>query len=227
MKTILFLHGWGGNADSFAPISQYFARASDENGEPYQILVPSLPCPPSAIYTLEDYADDVDEFLQIHKVAHCCVIAHSFGARLVAVLNARHPKLFTKIVITGGAGLKPRWRFRVWLKIHWYKLCRRLGWRINGGSADYRRLDANGKQTFQNIIRRDLTGEVQQITAPVLLIWGGRDCDTPLSQMHRWRRLLPQAEFIIYRRCGHFAYLEQSARFINDVMHFLQRRPNA
>ena len=221
MPTILFLHGWGGNADSFAPISQYFLRATDESGEPYQVLTPSLPCPPTVVYTLDDYADDVDHFLQKHHVARCIVIVHSFGARLVAILNARHPKLFTKIIITGGAGLKPRWHFCVWLKIRWYKMCRRLGLKVNGGSTDYRLLDENGKQTFQNIIHRDLTFEIKQITAPTLLIWGARDRATPLEQMRRWCRLVPHAQTIVYRHGGHFAYLEDAARFISDVSRFI------
>lgn len=221
MSTILFLHGWGGDVNSFAPISQYFTRACDENGKPYQVLIPTLPYPPTEIYTLENYADDIDRFLQEHQVARCVVVAHSFGARLVAVLNARHPKLFTKIIITGGAGLPPRWRFGVWLKIRWCKLCRRLRWRVPRGSADYRVLDDNGKRTFQNIIQRDLTDEIGQITVPTLLIWGARDRATPLDQCRRWQKLIPQAQTIIYRRCGHFAYLEKSARFIHDVAHFL------
>lgn len=227
MPTILFLHGWGGNQNSFAPISQYFMRATDQKGESYRVLTPSLPCPPNIVYTLEDYADDIDEFLQAQKVTRCIVIAHSFGARLVAILNARHPKLFTKIVITGGAGVKSRWRIRVWLKICWYKLCRRLGFKINGGSADYRVLNTNGKKTFQNIIQRDLTFEIKQITAPTLLIWGSKDNATPISQLRRWRRLLSQAQTKIYRRMGHFAYLEDAARFISDVACFLCGGDNA
>ena len=221
MPTILFLHGWGGTADSFAPISQYFARATNQQGEPYRVLAPSLPCPPDTIYTLDDYADDVDAFLQQHKVTRCVVVAHSFGARLVAILNARHPKLFTRIILTGAAGLKPRWRFHVWLKVRWYQLCRHLGFKVQGGSADYRILDANGKQTFKNIVNRDLSWEFQQITTPVLLVWGARDRATPLEQCRRLQSLIPQAQTIIYRHCGHFAYLQESARFISDVKRFM------
>ena len=222
MQTILFLHGWGGNADSFAPIYQYFARSYNEQGELYQVLAPSLPCPPTkSVYTLEDYADDVDRFLQDHKVARCIVVAHSFGARLVAVLNARHPKLFTKIVITGGAGLKVR-RLSMWFKIHWYKLCRRFGVQVTGGSADYRQLDDNGKRTFKNIVNRDLSAEFKQITVPTLLIWGSRDRATPVNLCRRLKRLIPNAQTIIYPRVGHFAYLDCSARFINDVRQFLR-----
>ena len=221
MTTILFLHGWGGNADSFAPISNYFVRTCDEQGKPYQVLAPTLPCPPSAVYNLEDYADDVDKYLQDHQVARCVVVAHSFGARLVAVLNARHPKLFTKIVITGGAGLRLR-SFWMWLKIRWYKLWRQLGWRGTGGSADYRCLDANGKRTFQNIVNRDLMAEFRQISAPVLLIWGARDRATPIILCRRLGRLIPHAQSIIYKKAGHFAYLDCAARFISDVNCFLR-----
>lgn len=211
------LHGWGGNADSFAPISQYFARDPD-----IQVLVPSFPCPPRKVYTLENYADDLETYLQEHQVTQCVVIAHSFGARLVALLNARQPKLFTQIVITGGAGL-PHKSLRVWWKVRWYRWLRRLGFAVQGGSRDYRQLDANGKRTFQNIIHRNLEIEVAQITAPTLLIWGTKDKDTPLCQMRRWMRLVPQSEIVLYRGKGHFAYLEDTARFINDVEHFLSK----
>lgn len=216
MRTFLFLHGWGGNADSFAPISQYFAQRAD-----CRVLTPSLPCPPCEVYTLENYADDVDAYLQQQAVTRCVVIAHSFGARLVALLNARHPQLFTHIILTGGAGLPVRPSWWVRCKIRWYKFCRRLGWRVQGGSADYRQLDANGKRTFQNIIHRDLSWEAQQITAPTLLVWGSRDRATPLAELRRWQICVPQAQTIIYRGKGHFAYLENHARFIGDVLRFL------
>ena len=228
MQALLFLHGWGGSGDSFAPISQYFARMREDDGTPtYQVLTPSLPCPPhDVVYTLDNYADDVERYLREHAVTRCMVVAHSFGARLVALLNARHPELFSKIVITGGAGLPPRWRLGVWLKIRWYKLCRRVGWQVKAGSADYRNLDVNGKQTFQNVIHRDLTPEVKQITAPCLLIWGARDRDTPLDQFRRWGRLVLHAQKVVYPRRGHFAYLEDPARFINDVVRFLREGQN-
>ncbi len=220
MQTILFLHGWGGDASSFAPISQYFARTVDADGEPYQVFTPAVACPPQTVYTLEDYADDIDNFLQVRQVTQCIVVAHSFGARLVAVLNARHPQLFSKIVITGGAGLK-NWRLKTWLKIQWYRLRRRLGLKPTGGSADYRRLDDNGKRTFQNIVNRDLSREIAQITAPVLLIWGAQDRETPLCHMHRFARLIPHAKKIVYLHSDHFAYLSEAGRFINDVSKFL------
>jgi len=221
MRTFLFLHGWGGNAESFKPISQYFERTII-CGQACRILAPSLPCPPQAVYTLDDYANDVEAYLQEQQVTQCIVIAHSFGARIVAILNARHPDLFKQIIITGGAGLIVRKSFHVKWKIWWYKIRRRLGFKIHGGSTDYQKLDDNGKRTFQNIIHRDLSAEVRQIMVPLLLIWGSKDRDTPLVQLRRWCQLVPHAQKVIYKNKGHFAYLEDSARFIIDVTRFLK-----
>lgn len=203
---ILFLHGWGGNADSFAPISNYFARTQ-------QVLTPTLPCPPDTVYNLADYARDVLKYLHDHGVTQCAVVAHSFGARLVAVLNAMQPTLFTKIVITGGAGLPPRRTLT-----RWWRLRKN---RKQGGSPDYRNLSPNGKKTFQNIVNRDLTPEIGQITAPTLIINGDRDDATPCSMAKRWHRLVRGSQLKVYRGCGHFAYLDRAAQFIQDVRQWL------
>lgn len=217
MQTLLLLHGWGGNADSWAPISQYFRRD-------YQVLTPEFACPPATVYTLDDYVRDLEQYLQAHQVTRCAVVAHSFGARLVAVLNAKRPDLFSKIVITGGAGLRPRFSGWRWLKIRWFKLRRQLFGRTDGGSAEYRALDNNGQATFRNLINRDLAPEITHITAPLLLINGDRDTATPLYLAKRWRKLAKNAKSCrlqIYHGHGHFAYLESRARFIKDVAEFL------
>ena len=215
MPTLLFLHGWGGDANSFAGVANYFRRD-------YTVLTPALPCPPvGVVYDLDDYARDLWQYLQAHGVTQCAVIAHSFGARVVAVINAAHPELFTKIIITGGAGLRPRFNLLTWCKIKGYKIGRRLGLPVRGGSADYRDLDPDGQATFRNIVNRDLAPEIAAIRVPLLLIWGKRDTATPVSMQKRWQKLVPQAVSIIYREHGHFAYLTNQARFIKDVREFL------
>lgn len=213
--TLLFLHGWGGDARSFAGVADYFRRD-------YDVLTPALPCPPAGVvYTLDDYARDLWQYLQQQHVTRCAVIAHSFGARVMAVLNAAHPDLFSKIVVTGGAGLPPRFNLWTWAKIRLHKLKRVLGLPSHGGSADYRALNDDGKATFQNIIHRDLSAEIAQIKAPLLLIWGQRDTATPVSMLRRWQKLVPGAVGIVYREHGHFAYLTNQARFIKDVREWL------
>jgi pimeloyl-ACP methyl ester carboxylesterase len=216
MDTILFLHGWGGNERSFAPVEKYFGRY-------YRTFCPPLPCPPDTVWTLNDYVIYIEDFLAKNSITKCCIICHSFGARVAVLLMTKNPRLADKLIVADGAGLKPRFNLRIWLKIRIYKLKKRLFGRANGGSPDYRRLPPNGKMTFNNILGCDLRGEIKKIKTPTLLIYGARDRATPPYMAKRWAKLCPAAEYKIYKNCGHFAYLDNTAQFIKDCAQFIQK----
>jgi pimeloyl-ACP methyl ester carboxylesterase len=216
MDTILFLHGWGGNEHSFAPVEKYFSGR-------FRTLCPSMPCPPKDIWTLDDYVVYIEKILADNNITKCHIICHSFGARVAALLINKNPRLADKLIVTGGAGLKTKFRLRVWLKIKIYKVKKRLFGRVRGGSADYRDLTPNGKKTFNNIVGRDLIEEVKNIKIPTLLIYGAKDRSTPTYMAKRWAKANRNAEYKIYKCCGHFAYLENTARFIKDCEQFIQR----
>ena len=207
MRTILFLHGWGASPDSFVAIRKYFDNE-------YCTIAPALPTPPDEVWTLNDYVDYVQMILQRNNITKCDIVAHSFGAR-VAVLLAKRG-MVGKMVITGGAGLRPRFNLWVWLKIKIYKI-----FKLGKGSTDYKKLNANGKATFNNIIRRDLATEISTLDVPTLLITGERDRATPPYMAKRWARVAGNARYKIYKGCGHFAYLDNPTRFIKDAREFL------
>ncbi|MDR1917915.1 MAG: alpha/beta hydrolase [Christensenellaceae bacterium] len=275
METILFLHGWGGNEHSFAPIEKYFGRY-------FQTLCPAMPCPPDEVWTLDDYVMSVEKLLAENNVTKCHIICHSFGARVAVLLINKNPHLVGKLIVTGGAGLKPRFNLRIWAKIKIYKIKKRLFGRAKGGSADYRKLTPNGKKTFNNIVGRDLCNEIKKVKTPTLLIYGAKDRATPVYMAKRWAKLCGAklckadghgangvvaneygvvgdnangggvnsgkvklcgaelcnadghgvnvggaklcgvtCEYKIYKNCGHFAYLEDTGRFIADAEKFL------
>jgi len=209
MQTLLFLHGWGGDENSFAPIRGYFENE-------YRCLFFKFDCNPSVVMTLEDYADAVATYLRDNSVKRCFVIAHSFGARVAVILANRNPELFKKIVLTGAAGLRPRFCFKTWLKIRLYKITG-----FGKGSADWQKLGIHGRQTFQNVIRRDLSSEITRIYAPVLLIWGMRVRATPKYMAKRWTKLVVSGKLIMYKSAGHFCFVDNPARFVRDVGRFL------
>ncbi len=213
MKTILFLHGWGGNENSFALVKKYFENE-------YRVLSPVMPCPPEEVWTMREYADCIKKYLSDNNVDNCYVIAHSFGARVVSILASENKELFDKIIITGGAGLRPRFNLNIWLKIVLYKIRKKIFGYANGGSKDYIKLTDNGKATFNNIIKNDLSVEISKIQNPTLLITGEKDKATPVYMAKRWTKLSASARYKIYKNAGHFAYLEQSTKFIKDVREF-------
>jgi len=220
MKTILFLHGWGGDENSFANILPFFSKY-------FNCLTPSLPMfqkdqdSPDTPWTLDNYADYVEKYLDSHNVEKCHIMAHSFGARVTTILVTRNPDRFERIVLTGAAGIRRR-KLSTFIKIKFYKLKRKLGFKQkSGGSSDYQKLTNIGRKTFQNIINRDLRPEIKQITNHTLLIFGKKDTSTPVKLGKKWAKLSPNAKLLIYKQRGHFAFIDETSRFIKDSHKFL------
>ena len=199
--TLLFLHGWGGDENSFAPLLPYFRIK-------YNCLAPTF-SPPHP-WTLEDYADFVEKFLDQHSIEHCHIIAHSFGARITALLVTRNPLRYGKLVLAGAAGLRmPSLRTKLRLK-------------LRKPSKDYLAMPPEGKQTFKNIVNRDLSPEIANIQNKTLLIFGRNDKSTPVKMGRRWEKLMSDSKLVIYKNSGHFPYIDQTGRFIRDVALFLE-----
>lgn len=226
-ETILFLHGWGTNSSIFVRVMSFFENLSVD----YKILALDLPMfacgdsdSPGAPWGLENYSDYVEQFLDKEGVENCHIIAHSFGARVAVLLCTRNLGRFGKLVLTGAAGLRKRLSFCKCLRVRFHK----MGIWKNKGSEDYRKLTHTGKVTFQNILRRDLSGEIANLKNPTLLIWGRKDSATPLKMGKKWLRLQNKgwtkqkpARILIYRDSGHFCFLDEPERFIRDAHSFL------
>lgn len=210
MENLLLLHGWGGDEKSFATVLPFFKTL-------YNCICVKMPMESDAPWKLEDYANLVIAELDREGIEHTHVIAHSFGARVTAVLVNLQPERFGKLVLAGPAGIKPRFNLWRWLKVRLHKLkiikCK--------GSADYRTLSRNGKITFQNIIKKDLGTEISRIKHPSLIIWGARDKSIKKYMVKRWTKLNPYTRMKIYKGSGHFCFLDEPARFTIDVEEFL------
>ena len=207
---ILFLHGWGTDSTSFASIRRFF----ESN---YQCVFVDFDCNPKVEMMLDDYAEYVKKTLAEKNITKVNIIAHSFGARVAVLLAKRNPNLVNRMVLTGAAGLKPRFNIVTWLKIRLYKT-----FKIGHGSTDYRNLCPAGKKTFQNIIKCDLSLEIKNLAVSTLLVWGRKDKTTPIYMAKRWTRLQTGVILKTYPEAGHYAFVDAPARFIYDVQKFFE-----
>jgi len=209
MENILFLHGWGGDEKSFSSILPFFRTK-------YNCVCVSMPREPDTVWTLGDYANFVFEELDKKDIQKTHIIAHSFGARVAALLVNLQPERFDKLVLTGPAGIRPRFNLWRWFKIrlHKAKITK------SKGSADYRVLSHNGKLTFQNIIKRDLAPEISRITNSTLIIWGVCDKSVKNYMVKRWTKLQCCITLKVYQNSGHFCFLDKPSRFTIDVEEF-------
>ncbi len=234
---MLLLHGWGGCADSFAPVSLRLQAV-------FSVYAVDFPAHgdsdmPKKPWHVQDFADILRAFIQEHQLEGCAVIAHSFGGRVVLKLASREPRLFQKIVLTGGAGIRPKRKASYYRKVYGYKLLKRLSnhglcvavakWLgadirqkvAEAGSAEYRALPEVMRRTFSNIVNEDLSACLAKIQAPTLLIWGTEDTETPLWMGEQMEKSIPDAGLVKLKGGSHFAYLEQLETFVAVVLYFL------
>ena len=61
--------------------------------------------------------------------------------------------------------------------------------------------------------KENLEGQLDRLTAPVLIIWGQDDRAAPLDLAIRLLRELPDARLVVFSRCGHWAQVEHQAEF--------------
>jgi pimeloyl-ACP methyl ester carboxylesterase len=217
----LILHGWGENSERWKD----FAKELASQG--FQVIVPDLPGfgksdpPPEAGWSVADYADWTQKFLQALRLKDFFLIGFSFGGRIAIKLAARQPSGLRSLVLIAAAGIieKLTWRqlaakflsqassrFRVpSSKFQVPALLRRALYRL-AGTRDYLQALGPMKATFKKVISEDLTLELSKIKAPTLLIWGKQDRLISLNSARLMQNLIPDSRLKIFKGQGHLLY---------------------
>lgn len=228
---VLLLHGWGCDGTIFSFIASGLMEQAD---------VTTLDFPghgrsdePPAPWGVPEYAAMVRELIQREGLAPVDIIAHSFGGRVAIYLAATWPELVSKLLITGGAGIKKPAGPQQEKRQRHYKQYKALLGKLEAvrplqkpisrlqdalrqryGSPDYNRLSEGMRATFVKIVSQDLLSMLPQIKAPTLLVWGGEDTETPLWMGQEMERDIPDAGLVVFEGGSHFAFLEQWQRFL-------------
>ena len=77
-------------------------------------------------------------------------------------------------------------------------------------------------------LRKDLTSyhlfdEVDRLTMPTLVIYGGRDRLLPTKSVPKWATKLPAGELEVIERCGHMPIIEKPEQVVTRMKAFLAR----
>jgi len=235
---VLLLHGWGCDSSLMRPVSE---RLQDE----YRTLTIDFPGhgksgrPPEP-WGVPEYARCLASLLDQLDFSPCAVIAHSFGARVAAYLAAEDPSRFTKIVLTGAAGIRKPPTEEDKQRNADFQRKKQMAARLKAvpglrgfaerteeklrqkyGSPDYRALDPEMRKTFVKVISQDLQEYYPKIQQSTLLIWGDRDTETPMWMGDKIESLIPDAGLVLLGGGTHFAYLERLNEFVLIVKNFL------
>lgn len=231
-KPLIILHGWGSSKRVMMPAAQNLSHLRTN----FVLDLPGFgdsPEPPNA-WSIDDYADAVQAFIEFLDEEKVDVLVHSFGGRIILKLCARDfgKTHIDKVLITGGAGMKPKRSLKFYIKKYTAKILKApfmvlpgslrekaLGWLRSTslwkslGSSDYSKLSGVMRETFVKSVTEHLESSLPQIPHEVLLLWGQNDDATPVYQAKRIEKGIENAALVIIEDAGHYAFLDKPKQF--------------
>lgn len=237
---LLFLHGWGVNSEVMLPLAQQFA----EQHTCYLVDLPGFgqTTEPPKAWSVADYTDLIEQFIGSNIDESTDIIAHSFGGRITLKLCARSiaTDQVNRVLITGGAGMKPKRSVQYYVKKYLAKALKtpfkllpepqrekslqklRQTWLWQQlGSSGYSKLTGVMRKTFVRTVTEYLEPCLPHIPHETLLLWGRNDTATPLYQAKRMETGIDNAALVVIENAAHYAFLDQPQRFTTIAKAFI------
>ena len=213
---LFFLHGWGLNLNEFDKVSCQI----NEDFKVYQIDLPGFgQSDIKAEYTLDDYANIINEFCLSLAIINPIIVGHSFGGR-VAISYASKYKV-SKLVLVCSPGIKPKFSLCKYLKIKTYKLLKKININLKMGSKDYKNANELLKKVLVKAVNYDLSNELKKIKCETLLIYGKKDKAVPIYLGYKIQSLIKNSAIVEIPDCGHFPYRERFRYFLIVLKSFI------
>jgi pimeloyl-ACP methyl ester carboxylesterase len=238
-QPLLLIHGLGSRSEDWTPEIPAYVKSG------FRVYaIDLLGCGrtdhPDIAYTIQQQADLAHGFLDAVHVPQADVIGWSMGGWVALRFAVDHPESVRRLVAMDSAGLsfsttltsevfEPQTisqliRLEVLLDPHppW------LPGFFN--RALLRAMRSNFTvvhRTVQSMVggRDLLDGQLNELTMPVLLVWGAQDALIPPSVGLRMHEAIPQSVLEIYSRCGHAGPATCRNRIVPRVIDFLQKDP--
>ncbi len=181
-------------------------------------------------------------------VQRAVVVGHSMGGKLAWLFTAAHPERVTRLVLAAPDGFaSPGFEYGRAPEVPWlarllpYTLPRFLVRRsLAPAFGDPSLITEAALTSYRELllapgVRRAILARLAQvrlqrpekllarITAPVLLLWGGRDAMIPPANAADYRANLRESELVTFPTLGHVLHEEAPAETLVPVRAFLQR----
>jgi 4,5:9,10-diseco-3-hydroxy-5,9,17-trioxoandrosta-1(10),2-diene-4-oate hydrolase len=247
-KPVVMLHGTGPGASGWSN----FRRTAPAFEDAYRVIIPDLPRygrsskVPITGPRLSVLSKIIGEFLDAIGVDQAHFIGNSMGGQVAMKLAIDRPEKVDRLVVIGspplkGSAMGPTPAEAIRLIEGYYKgsgpsiekmrhLLLTLVYDPSfvtddvvreryESSVDPEVIKANAAPMWE---RQTLEGELDRLTAPMLIIWGQDDRAAPLDVALRMLRELPDARLLVFSRCGHWAQVEHRSEFNSAVRNFFE-----
>lgn len=219
-------------------------RAHELLAQHYSVCIPSLPgfgtsAFPDWLMTVRDLSAWVNWFVRDRGLpTPLNVIGFSMGGWIAAEMATANSAIFSKMVLVGAAGVKPR-EGEIW------------DYFLNSGkdafqqafhdheSEDYlkyygkawdpdeaEQVETNREAAIRYLWRPymhsvTLPDLLPGVATPTLLVWGRQDGIVPISSCERYQECIPGAQAAVIEDCGHMPEMEKPEEFAKVVLDFL------
>lgn len=170
------------------------------------------------------------------------LVGHSFGGRIAIKYAAKYPEKISGLILAGAAGIKHPLSLRQ--KIFYFSaktgkilfmsleaklpirslaaLFRKILYKL-AREKDYYNASPRMKEIMKNVIREDLAPLLSKIDSPTLLVWGGMDKSTPLSDGMLMREKIKNSELATIANANHGLPYKKPKEFSEAVIEFVKK----
>jgi pimeloyl-ACP methyl ester carboxylesterase len=233
-QQLIIIPGWGGTSDTW----KRFTDLAKDDFDVHFVDLPcsgSLPCPDS-VWGVEQFADFVKE--KISDLEKPILLGHSFGGQIATNLVANNPDMFSKLILSGAAVMRPDYpvkRFifeaiaktgKILFDIPGLGRLRPLAKKILYKAADapdYGKTEGIKQEIFKKIIRQSQKDVLEKIVVPTLVVWGSKDSYVPLREGRVVASMIPDAELKIIDGGKHGLHLQQPENLLQIINEFSNR----
>ncbi len=233
-ETILILHWWWGKSNSWLHVWELLSEKW------FNIIIPDLPwfwkTEITKVYTLEDYAECIEEFCKKLNLGEIILWWHSNWWAISITLENKKALKIEKLILNNSAGIRHdakrtvkrkilnalAKKLKFLKKIKILQKLRNLFYRAIW-SQDYLEAEKNPflKQTYLNMISVDLQEKIKKIETVTLLIWGEKDTYTPLKDANIMKNTIKKSKLIVLENETHGIHLKNPKRlvdtFVNNI----------
>lgn len=221
-QPLVLVHGYAASGHMWQLVLPYLAQH-------YQVFVVDLPghgrSPLTGTWRLREVAPLLIRWLQEMRLPPVSLMGHSMGGAICIQMAAAAPEILRSVILADSAGLP--------LNAHLPKLVvRSVRSALQPGNGRYpmamirdmvRPRPRLWWQCARELVESDFSQEAARISAPTLIIWGGRDVMIPINVGHTLNKAIPHASFEIIESCGHRSMIGQPDTFSKVVLDFLSR----
>lgn len=228
---LIMIHGFGNTLENLKPLAELLS----DTREVILIDLPGFGNSPQqeSVVSAEEFAGLLKDFLDREAIRQVDIAGHSFGGKVAMMFSALYPDKIRKLVLIASSGLKRQRTLVQSLRFHAVKALGKtvkLFDRLFGkqlfknwfapqfGSSDYN-LFPHVRNILVRSVNENVDEKITTIKTPTLILFGGRDQETPPDMGHRLNRMIQGSQLVIYPTLGHRPFEDVGRHLMQKHIH--------